>query len=407
MSLCSWIGLFPSHAFVCSLAVVTVCQNTISQEKRKALPEDTRPVIYAGFTFTGVAADIKKNFKYSQQVNKTEGKAGQRGLIDTTVHKSFQKNRDQLRNKLVFRGEEGNDVQSPIQLALALTSESIAQDLIRGTHKLTVQLIFQILILDFRSKEVMATFPFKVSKREYKDARKGAFTDDEITGVVRMIYDGKEKNEKTGEVLLYGDLKSRLKDVRLASRLGQNIRIYKVKFADRCKRDLPKDFIENVGGLAEYGNLTAQKLSLFTQTYLSVAVLPYAKDTANANMALNFADQSVVQFKIPNATYGIDLDVQGFKKMHDKKNSNSARQLWMYGAYINVKVYDPDFGDVYYSKRYGPKKTTELARFYKTKKNDFDETYLFNLALESIVQSGLSQMKADKEAAKIIGKCAN
>ena len=341
-----------------------------------------------------------QNFKYSQKVNTEFRSADGRGIIDTTIQDFFKSNRGQLSNKLIFRGEESAQENTPIQMSLSLTAESIAQDLIAGNYKLTVDLIFQILVVDFKSKEIMATFPIRIEKIDTKAAADGAYTDPEITTVLKKIYDGTEP-------VMHDLLRERLKDVRLSSRLGQNVRIYNVKFAERCKKDLPGGFLQGGRIPDAYKNLTAQKLSLFTQAELGVAVLPYAKDSANSSMALNFADQSVVQFKIPDATYGIDLEVQGFKKVHDKAKSSTARQWWLYGAFVRMKVYDPDFGDVYYTKDTQPTKGTELAGTWITNTRKADEVALFNVGLEKIILTGLVQMRTDKAAAEFISKSRN
>ncbi|MCS5622212.1 MAG: hypothetical protein NZ656_09695, partial [Nitrospinaceae bacterium] len=143
-----------------------------------------------------------------------------------------------------------------------------------------------------------------------------------------------------------------------------------------------------------------------------VAVLPYAKDAANATMALNFADQSVVQFQIPDATYGIDLEIRGFKKVHDKKNSNEFTQRWLYLSYITLKVYlqdkDPDFREVFFLKEFNPTKVRDSIEFKKTAKTKaIAESYYFTLALENMLLSAIHQMKADPAAADFISKSRN
>ena len=63
-------------------------------------------------------------------------------------------------------------------------------------------------------------------------------------------------------------------------------------------------------------------------------------------MALVFSDASTVQFKIPAATFAVDVDVKGFKKVLDK--STDAEALWIYGAFLGIRVYEPEFNSVYF-----------------------------------------------------------
>lgn len=405
------LGVFPILATIGFQLFFLGCASTKQTGEspigppKPVLPEDTRDVIYAGFTFTGKASDLGKNFKYSNRCYKEFEAPDGRSIIDVEVQSFFQSNRDKLRNKLIFRGESDSEPNTPIQLSLSLFSEYVAQELLAGTQKLTVDLILQILILDFRSKEVMATYPIRVKAIALKDANEGAFSDDEITSVVKKIYEGSEP-------AMYDLLRDRLKDVRLGSRLGQNMRIYNVTFAERCRDDLPSDLIQDGSVSANYVDLTAQKLSVFTQAELGVAVLPYAKDAANATMALNFADQSVVLFQIPDATYGIDLEIRGFKKVHDKKNSTEFTQRWLYLSYVTLKVYlqdkDPDFREVYFMKEFNPTKVRDSIEFKKTAKTKaIAESYYFTLALENMLLSAIHQMRVDKAAAGFISKSRN
>ena len=360
------------------------------------LPEDNRTLVFAGFTISAIQSDIEANFKYTSIAN-TPNQEKTPGIVDQKVKSFFQENSNLLRNELLF--DVAKSQQYP-QLSLSLTSETIAQEEIAGKYKLTIDLIFQILIIDFKSKEVMATYPFRIERSEIKNISDGLFTQSEIVDLIRDIYDGTE-------TVLYDLLRDRLQDVRISSRLGSNMRIYNVKFAERCKSDLPNDFLENGEIPESYLNSTAQKLSLFTQAELGVAVLPYAKDKANSEMALRFSDQSIVNFRIPDATYGVDLEVQGFKKVLDKSKSNSAREWWLYGSFIKIRVFDPDFGDEYYSIEIKPTTGKDLAGTWLTKNIKVDEAALYNVGLENIILTGLLKMRTDKRANEIISKCSH
>jgi len=353
-------------------------------------------LVFAGFTISAIQSDIEANFKYTSIAN-TPNQEKTPGIVDQKVKSFFQENSNLLRNELLF--DVAKSQQYP-QLSLSLTSETIAQEEIAGKYKLTIDLIFQVLIIDFKSKEVMATYPFRIERSEIKNTSDGLFTQSEIVNLIKDIYDGTE-------TVLYDLLRDRLQDVRISSRLGSNMRIYNVKFAERCKSDLPNDFLENGEIPESYLNSTAQKLSLFTQAELGVAVLPYAKDKANSEMALRFSDQSIVNFRIPDATYGVDLEVQGFKKVLDKSKSNSAREWWLYGSFIKIRVFDPDFGDEYYSIEIKPTTGKDLAGTWLTKNIKVDEAALYNVGLENIILTGLLKMRTDKRANEIISKCSH
>lgn len=378
----------------CAIALSLFLSGTGYSSSKQISPgvSDKRPVMYAGFAFTGRDTDIGTNFRYSKVVHGD----GKRGKLDRIFYEFFIRNKDRLSNKLIFRGEDIDDKATSIQMTVALTQELVARDRIGDRHKLVINLIFQIMFLDFESKEIMGTFPLSV---EWIDSSKHAFDENKIVNLVDRIY--------TGEIpVLHKALRERLSDVRLKARLGANIRLYSVTIKDRCREVLPGRFLEENRIKDAYNNLVAQQASALISSTLKVAMLPYAHDVANAQMAMNFSDGSKANFVIPQASYGIALEVRGFKKVRSKKISKPGRDWMLYPAFIGLTVYEPAFKTTFFSQGISPKKGKDFAATWVTKnRTGVDEFALYSESLKKIIITGLNIINEDEKTSAILAKC--
>ena len=145
----------------------------------------------------------------------------------------------------------------------------------------------------------------------------------------------------------------------------------------------------------------AQQFGSFFTSKAGVALLPYAKDELNAKMALIFSDGSAVQFKIPKPTFALDLEVKGFKKVLDK--STDAEALWIYGAFLGIRVYEPEFNTVYLDVpvKYGVSKVVPATQ------KIVDEFPVVSDALKGAFLSAIEHMQKDKNTnEKVLKKCA-
>ena len=131
-----------------------------------------------------------------------------------------------------------------------------------------------------------------------------------------------------------------------------------------------------------------------------LAMLPYSKDGLNSKMALRFSDASVLQFKIPSPSFAIDLEVKGFKKVLNK--STDAESLWLYGAFLNVRVYEPEFNVVFYDApaKYGVSKVVPISQ--KT----IDEFPVVSEAMTGAFLTAIDQMQKNQTTnEKVLKKC--
>jgi hypothetical protein len=96
----------------------------------------------------------------------------------------------------------------------------------------------------------------------------------------------------------------------------------------------------------------------------------------------------------------VDVDLKGFKKVLDKKTD--AEALWIYGAFLGIRVYEPEFNTVYLDApvKYGVSKVVPATQ------KAVDEFPVVSEALKGAFLSAIDQMQKDKNTnEKVLKKC--
>ena len=115
------------------------------------------------------------------------------------------------------------------------------------------------------------------------------------------------------------------------------MQVRQVVIEQKSLKFLPKIYAENPPALQFW---LAQQFGAELVKHHGIAVLPYCRDTAMGQMALRFKNRAeVLNLKIPEASYGIDLTLHGFSKTAVKETASEA--AWVYGSYVGVRFYQP------------------------------------------------------------------
>jgi hypothetical protein len=96
----------------------------------------------------------------------------------------------------------------------------------------------------------------------------------------------------------------------------------------------------------------------------------------------------------------VDIDLKGFKKILSK--STDAESLWIYGAFLGIRVYEPDFQKVYFDApvKYGVSKVVPASQ------KNVDEFPVVSEALKGAFVTAIEQIQKDQNAQiKVIKKC--
>ena len=344
-----------------------------------------KPVVYfGGFAFAGDASTALVRYPISSQVNLPSDDGTP--LIGRKVREFFQTHRDLL-SRVDLEFGVARKENTSLVLALAMTEEQILQEQIGGFHKLVVELGFELLVLDYQSMEVVSSQPIFI---ELVDAAREPFSDEQISERIRRM-----TVEPDSQLLK--SLADKCDRVQIHGKNQGTLQVKEVSVGEKALPFLPDKYRQGTGA---YAQLVAEEFGDLLSSKAGVSLLPYAKDAANTKMALVFSDASVLQFTIPAPTFAIDLGVKGFKKVLDK--STPAEKLWLYGAFLDLKVYEPEFQKVYFESpiKFG------VSKIVPSSQEQVDEFPVVSEALKGAFLEAIAQVCSDKNTqTKVIAKC--
>ena len=347
-----------------------------------ATPQDVK---YAGFAFSGNYKDIPVNFKYTELLrNSTKDKDG-RSIFDKEFLKFFQDNKSSINN---FNLLIGQDSDTKISMAIALTRESVSVVNIADVYKIVVNICCNVIFLDFNDMKVVASYPLYI---EYIDARKEEPKDADIVELLRKLY-------FSDEFSILKVLKERVGNITLKNTAHLSLKIMNVEIEDLAKDKL--GVYKN--NLDAFKSVTAQKFSDLLSSKLNVAVLPYAKDYLGAKMALVFSDAKTVEFTIPPSSYGINFTLRNLTK--DTYKEGEGEDAYLFGAFSTIKVYDPDLGTKYWEKKVKYGAVKNIPKLQKTA----DDFSIYDEIMGLVMLEGIKEMQSDKQFYKeVIERCLN
>jgi len=341
-------------------------------------------VFFGGFAFSGKAGDVEKSFPVASLLNVS--KNDEPPFLGRVVREFFQTNKNRFhRMNLLFGLARRED--TPLVLALALTDEKVLREEFSDFHKLVIQLGFELLVLNFKEQTVVCSQPIYV---EFIDAGKARFDDGAVRERMKSMIVGFDSQ-------LFTAILAKADRIQPYSKNQATLQIRQVSIGEKVLPFLPEVLRQAPNA---YAQTVAQQFGSLLTSKAGVALLPYAKDGLNTKMALVFSDASAVQFKIPAPTFAVDLNVKGFKKILDKKTE--AEALWIYGAFLGVRVYEPEFSIVYLDApvKNGVSKVVPATLRY------VDEFPVVSEALKGAFVSAIEQMQKDgKTNERVLNKC--
>ncbi|MEL0246689.1 MAG: hypothetical protein VW954_05715 [Alphaproteobacteria bacterium] len=118
--------------------------------------------------------------------------------------------------------------------------------------------------------------------------------------------------------------------------------------------------------------MIAQTFSKRLSKHHNVAIVPYTEGQAiGGSMKLRFVEtDEIYAIKLLDPDYHVNLNLLGFKKV--LASSSEVNDLYLYGSFINIKIYQPDIEKIYFEETLRgvtdikiPKNQTELNEWRK------------------------------------------
>lgn len=324
-------------------------------------------IFFAGMAYLGNSADIEKNFPYTSQLLPATA-SGEQAEIERAL---YQKIRSVEPRNYALELSSLADINQGQSLALALTldRETIDIEPICGRHKTVINLGLQATVFDFETMSVVGSYPMTI---EYIDVTAKSPNKEELLALVSGLYMGNL------EVNVFDQFASMLETIEVKRKYANRIQVTSVELAQKAVEFLPDKYSDNPDA---FRTLVAQNLGKSLVKEHGISILPYTKGYAIGNkMATRFTNGEIFNFDIPETDYKIELTVRGFKKV--QFNKKAAGESMVYGSFINVKVLEPLFGDVYIDENF-KRGVTKVIPACQTKANDwpaFQESLLGLLA---------------------------
>jgi len=116
---------------------------------------------------------------------------------------------------------------------------------------------------------------------------------------------------------------------------------------DRAFEEMPPDSRNNQSIIK---NLIAQTFSKRLSLHHNVAIVPYSEgQSIGRTMKMRFVQtDKIYSLNLADPDYHIHIDLKGFKKVLAR--SSDVEELFLYGSFINLKVFQPDIDKIYFNE---------------------------------------------------------
>ena len=313
-------------------------------------------VIYTGFALNADFSDLNTALKYTNNIIEKANNAGIQNIIDKSLKEVSQKlNLDHI--NLLYGSITNETTKIAMSVFLdqeileefPLPNDDCKKINLKDCYIYRINNQYQIIFFDFQQMTFIKAIPFQ-----------GTY-----------ISDPTSKLNKIGKILLFEDYYKSGSwllpaNIDLGSGVGEEKRRY-TKIMPITKVNT---LYENYLGVNPSKNgfkINIDKISTLTPKYLleninllkrmvannflseiaflhNVPIVPYYEGVGiGRTLKAKYANRNeVYNLKIPEPTHYVDFFIRGFIKKKFKKDANVENLTWwIYGAGINIKIYEP------------------------------------------------------------------
>lgn len=379
-------SVFKQLGLVVGIALFTQC--SLAQ---------TRDVTFAGVAFSGDAASLSQRFPYSQQYDKqlkaASSSSYKRALAAVTANTPQNFNF----STAPIGDLKGND--QALVSSLVVSSETVSVEHFGDIRKLFILLRGQALFFDFKSMNVVRSYPISFG---YVDNFQHEPSRQEILERVRLVYEG--SGDKPGLFTRYA---SALATATLPTQVSRYLQVTKATLTPEMVAALP-DYLKSAPGVQETwaADLVGEAIS----TRIGVPLVPFSKGHAVGNvMSMQVMDGDVFNLSLPKPDYEIEVDFKNVKKIKFSQSAGGAS--YVYGTYADIRIKEPLSGTFYLntSLKNGETKVVPASQTYV---DDFPAYYdsvngMFVKLSETIAGKGGSWIKTAASATDIDNQIAS
>lgn len=301
-----------------------------------------KKVFYAGFSFSGNYID-KSSIKYTDPLTKIKNENGI-DIISLSLLNTIKKT-NPVSFKIDFNfADIEKGLEESVVMAVVLDHEDFFYEYepITETYLNNIQMFFQIIFYDFKSRKLIAAIPYDVSMPFFT---KKELSENEIREYIKTFYTkGLKSMDGDKNINAFSMVEDILNSFILKEKYKFRAGVTKVSFEEKSLPFIPERFKKNQNYLK---NVFAQLFSSRLSLHNDIALVPYTEGMAvGAKMKQQFVNSDkIYDIELPKPDFNIEISVRGFKKVLAKKSD--INNIFFWATFINLNIFQPELNKVF------------------------------------------------------------
>ena len=301
-----------------------------------------KKVFYAGFSFSGNYID-KSSIKYTDPLTKIKNENGI-DIISLSLLNTIKKT-NPVSFKIDFNfADIEKGLEESVVMAVVLDHEDFFYEYepITETYLNNIQMFFQIIFYDFKSRKLIAAIPYDVSMPFFT---KKELSENEIREYIKTFYTkGLKSMDGDKNINAFSMVEDILNSFILKEKYKFRAGVTKVSFEEKSLPFIPERFKKNQNYLK---NVFAQLFSSRLSLHNDIALVPYTEGMAvGAKMKQQFVNSDkIYDIELPKPDFNIEISVRGFKKVLAKKSD--INNIFFWATFVNLNIFQPELNKVF------------------------------------------------------------
>lgn len=285
-------------------------------------------VTVAGFAFAGNLEGAAKRFPYSFKVYKALNAPGSKKNLSFAITERAKI----VRNPAIELRTLGEGVNlksdQALMVVMMLSGETVSTEKVGAYYKTFVNLRGDALIYDYKSQNVVRSYPLSVVVFDGSEAKP---SEDTIRGFVEDLL---LRQDNKG---LVSQFAKRMETAVLPGPGSRTVQVHRAEVAPEALAMMPET-LRSDPKVVE--SILADSFGAILSAKMGVPMLPNSIGHAFGGvMSLRLENGDDIKLKVGEGDYLFDLKLTKFAKI--KTAENNVSTSYIYGAYGNVHFYEP------------------------------------------------------------------